>query len=107
MNTPIARGWFMMEVALALLRCLAVGASSARLANRRITLDLTEAAKEHIARVGQDPAYGARPLKRFLQPALETPLSRQLTSGEIANHTRVTVEFKEGELVFEAKAGKK
>jgi ATP-dependent Clp protease ATP-binding subunit ClpB len=79
----------------------------ARLADRHITLDLTDAAKEHIAREGYDPVYGARPLKRFLQRALETPLSRQLISGEITDHSRVTVDFKKGELAFEAKAGKK
>jgi ATP-dependent Clp protease ATP-binding subunit ClpB len=79
----------------------------ARLADRHITLDLTAAAKEHIAREGYDPVYGARPLKRFLQRALETPLSRQLISGEITDHTRVTLDFKKGELVFEKKVGKK
>ena len=79
----------------------------ARLADRHITLDLTDAAKEHIACEGYDPVYGARPLKRFLQRALETRLSRQLISGAITDHTRVTVEFKKGELVFETKAGRK
>ena len=81
--------------------------SRARLADRHITLDLTDAAKEHIAREGYDPVYGARPLKRFLQRALETPLSRQLISGEVRDHTRVTVEFKKGELVFATKPGKR
>ncbi|MBI5387838.1 MAG: ATP-dependent chaperone ClpB [Verrucomicrobia bacterium] len=88
-----------VELQLTLLR--------ARLADRHITLDLSDAAKEHLAREGYDPVYGARPLKRFLQRALETPLSRQLISGEITDHSRMTVEFKKGELVFEAKAGKK
>ncbi len=78
-----------------------------RLADRHITLDLSDAAKEHIAREGYDPVYGARPLKRYLQRALETPLSRQLIAGEVTDHSRVTVEFKKGELVFEAKAAKK
>ena len=87
-----------VEVQLTLLR--------ARLADRHITLDLSDAAKEHIAREGYDPVYGTRPLKRFLQRAIETPLSRQLISGEITDHSRVTVEFKKGELVFETKAGK-
>ncbi|MBK9139461.1 MAG: ATP-dependent chaperone ClpB [Verrucomicrobia bacterium] len=87
-----------VDLQLALLRT--------RLADRHITLDLTDAAKEHIAREGYDPVYGARPLKRFLQRAIETPLSRQLISGEITDHCRVTVDFKKGELVFEAKAGR-
>jgi ATP-dependent Clp protease ATP-binding subunit ClpB len=88
-----------VELQLTLLR--------ARLADRHITLDLSDAAKEHLAREGYDPVYGARPLKRFLQRALETPLSRQLISGAVTDHSRVTIEFKRGELLFEAKAGKK
>ena len=78
-----------------------------RLADRHIELELSDAAKEHIAREGYDPVYGARPLKRFLQRALETPLSRKLIAGEIADHTSVTVEFKKGELVFEVTAARK
>ncbi len=88
-----------VELQLTLLR--------ARLADRHITLDLSDAAKEHLAREGYDPVYGARPLKRFLQRAIETPLSRQLISGEVTDHIRVTVDFKKGELVFGAKAAKK
>ena len=60
-----------------------------------------------IAREGHDPVYGARPLKRFLRRALETPLSRKLIAGEITDNNRVTVEIKKGELVFEAKAGER
>ena len=76
----------------------------ARLADRHIELDLSDAAKEHIAREGYDPVYGARPLKRYLQRAVETPLSRKLIAGEITDHSRVIVESKKGELVFESKA---
>ena len=71
-----------------------------RLADLRIDLDLTESAKEHVARSGYDPVYGARPLKRYLQRHVETPLSRKLISGEINSHSRVIVDFKSGELVF-------
>jgi ATP-dependent Clp protease ATP-binding subunit ClpB len=78
-----------------------------RLAQRHIELELSDAAKEHIAREGYDPVYGARPLKRFLQRALETPLSRQLIAGDITDRSRVTVDFKKGEIVFETKAAKK
>jgi len=78
-----------------------------RLAERHIELHLTEAAKEHIAREGYDPVYGARPLKRFIQRALETPLSRQLIAGEVTDHSRVMIDFKKGELTFEAKPAKK
>jgi ATP-dependent Clp protease ATP-binding subunit ClpB len=81
-----------VELQLKLLR--------ARLAERHIELELTEPAKEHVAREGYDPIYGARPLKRYLQRHIETPLSRKLISGEMGDHSRVIVDFKSGELVF-------
>jgi len=74
-----------------------------RLADRHMDLELTEAAREHIAREGYDPVYGARPLKRFLQRQVETALSRKLLAGEIHDHSRVTVEWKNGALAFTAR----
>jgi ATP-dependent Clp protease ATP-binding subunit ClpB len=88
-----------VELQLTLLRT--------RLADRHIELELSDAAKEHIAREGYDPVYGARPLKRFLQRQVETALSRKLLAGDITDHSRVTVELKEGELVFSATQLKK
>ena len=79
---------------------LLLGQLRTRLAERRIELELTESAKEHIAREGYDPVYGARPLKRFLQRQLETALSRKLLSGELLDGTKVTVGFNAGELTF-------
>jgi ATP-dependent Clp protease ATP-binding subunit ClpB len=73
-----------------------------RLADRHIELELTAAAKAHVAREGYDAVFGARPLKRFLQRHLETALSRKLLSGEIRDHTRVTVDYRNASLVFEA-----
>jgi len=72
-----------------------------RLADRHIELELTDAAREHVAREGYDPVYGARPLKRYLQRQVETALSRKLLGGEIQDHQRVVVDFKKGALVFE------
>jgi ATP-dependent Clp protease ATP-binding subunit ClpB len=72
-----------------------------RLAERHIELELTEAAKRYVAREGYDPVYGARPLGRFLQRAIETPLSRKLIAGESGDYSRITVDFKQGRLVFE------
>ncbi len=83
-----------VELQLKLLR--------ARLADRHIELELSEAAREHIAREGFDPVYGARPLKRFLQRQVETSLSRRILAGDVRDNSRVTVEFKKGELVFES-----
>jgi ATP-dependent Clp protease ATP-binding subunit ClpB len=82
---------------------LLLGLLRLRLADRHIELELSDAAKEHIAREGYDPVYGARPLKRYLQRQLETALSRKLLAGDITDHSRVTVDFKKGELVFESK----
>ncbi|MDB6054566.1 MAG: ATP-dependent chaperone ClpB [Verrucomicrobiales bacterium] len=78
-----------------------------RLAERQIEIVLTEAARDYIAREGYDPVYGARPLKRFLQRRVETPLSRKLISGEITDGSHVTVDLKAGELVFESNVLKK
>ena len=78
----------------------------ARLAERNIAIDLTDAAKEYIAREAYDPVYGARPLKRFIQRYVETPLSRKLIVGEITDGSHITVEFKAGALVFTSLAHK-
>src|ERR1700738_1243915 len=73
-----------------------------RLSERHLDLELTEAAKEYIAREGYDPVYGARPLKRFLQRHLETVLSRQILAGTIPENSLVTVSSKKGQLTFES-----
>jgi ATP-dependent Clp protease ATP-binding subunit ClpB len=74
-----------------------------RLDDHRIRLELTEAAKEHIARAGYDPVYGARPLRRYLQRELETRLGRMIIAGEIREGSVVTVDAEEGRLVVHAK----
>ena len=73
-----------------------------RLAERRITLVLSDAAKRHIVKVGYDPNYGARPLKRTIQKELETPLGRKILAGDIAEGQTVNVDFDDvrGELTF-------
>jgi ATP-dependent Clp protease ATP-binding subunit ClpB len=52
-----------------------------RLSERNIEIHLTDPAKEYIAREAYDPVYGARPLKRFVQRQVETPLSRKLIAA--------------------------
>ncbi|HEV3144550.1 MAG TPA: ATP-dependent chaperone ClpB [Gemmataceae bacterium] len=76
-----------------------------RLAERRIHLEVTDAAKTHLVRVGYEPAYGARPLKRVLQKELETVLARKILSGEIRDGQTVSVDYDErrGELTFKGK----
>ena len=69
-----------------------------RLEDRRVDLQLTERAREFIAREGFDPVFGARPLKRFLQRELETRIGRALISGDLADGARVTVDVEDGKL---------
>jgi len=71
-----------------------------RLAERHITLELTEGAKDYFATTGYDPTYGARPLKRLLQREIETTLGRKLLAGEIGEHTRVVVDWDGKSLSF-------
>jgi ATP-dependent Clp protease ATP-binding subunit ClpB len=73
-----------------------------RLAERRITLELSDPARRHLVKVGYDPSYGARPLKRTIQKELETPLGRKILAGEIDDGETVDVGFDEvrGELTF-------
>ena len=72
-----------------------------RLADRGISIELTEGARAFIAREGYDPIYGARPLKRFLTRTLETRLGREIIAGKIPDGARVSVDEHDGELSFE------
>ncbi len=65
----------------------------ARLADRKINVVLTDAAKRHLVRVGYDPAYGARPLRRTLQKEVETVLSRMMLRGEVRDGMTVEVDY--------------
>jgi ATP-dependent Clp protease ATP-binding subunit ClpB len=73
----------------------------ARLSDRGIELELTDAAKETLAEAGWDPTYGARPLKRALQRLVENPLAMRLLEGDFAEGDRIRVDAQNGELVFE------
>jgi ATP-dependent Clp protease ATP-binding subunit ClpB len=73
----------------------------ARLAERGLRLELTDAVKETLAEAGWDPTYGARPLKRAIQRLLENPLALRLLEGEFAEGDTVRVDAKDGELAFE------
>ncbi|MED4876677.1 AAA family ATPase, partial [Anoxybacillus geothermalis] len=77
---------------------------SARLADRHIELVLTEAAKQYIAEAGFDPVYGARPLKRFMQKQIETPLAKELIAGRVREYGTVMVDAENGRLVIRPSA---
>jgi len=77
-----------------------LGRLRGRLAERRIALELTPEAKKYLARLGYDPAYGARPLKRLLQKEIETALARKILAGEIRDASKVLVDYDGAALQF-------
>ena len=75
------------------------------LSTRKISLDLTEAAKALIAEKGYDPVYGARPLKRTIQRLIQDPLAVKILGGEFKEGDRITVDSDGDELTFSHGAG--
>ena len=71
----------------------------ARLADKSLKLDITDAAKALIIERGYDPLYGARPLRRYLQSSVETLIARRILSGDIAAGATLTVDVENGELI--------
>ena len=70
-----------------------------RLADKSLSLELTDAAKSLIIERGYDPLYGARPLRRVLQSSVETLLARTILSGELSEGSTIVVDAQDGELV--------
>jgi ATP-dependent Clp protease ATP-binding subunit ClpB len=79
---------------------LLLGNLQKRLDERKITLEMTARAKEFIAREAYDPVYGARPLLRYLQQRIETPLAREIIAGRLHDGQKLTVDEEGGGLVF-------
>ncbi len=71
-----------------------------RLAGQGLHLSIAKPAEEYMAREGYDPVYGARPLKRFMQQHLETPLARKIIAGQIGEDAHVEVVLENDELVI-------
>ncbi len=69
-----------------------IAALAKRLSGRRLTLDVTEAAREWLALNGYDPLYGARPLRRLVQTAIGDTLARALLAGEVRDGQTVRVD---------------
>ena len=72
-----------------------LGRLNRRLADRRITVRVTDAAKEWLALTGFDPVYGARPLRRLIQTTIEDQLARRVLSGEVLEGDTVTFDVDE------------
>ncbi|MFZ0324861.1 MAG: AAA family ATPase, partial [Actinomycetes bacterium] len=77
---------------LARIVALQVVALDQRLADRRITIDVTDEARAWLSTEGYDPAYGARPLRRLIQTAIGDPLARLLIAGDVKDGDEVLVE---------------
>jgi ATP-dependent Clp protease ATP-binding subunit ClpB len=70
------------------------------LAERKISLELTDAAKEMLFSEGYDPAYGARPLKRAIQRMIQDPLALKILDGEVLHGDHVVVDAREHKMTF-------
>jgi ATP-dependent Clp protease ATP-binding subunit ClpB len=75
-----------------------------RLEDRKIVLLPTEASRDWLARVGYDPMYGARPLKRLIQRDIENPLALKLLQGDFADGDKIVVDSDGDKLVFKKQA---
>ncbi len=80
---------------LAAIVDLQVDRLARRLADRRLTLEVTPAAREWLALTGYDPVYGARPLRRLVQTAVGDQLARELLGGQVLDGDTVTVDLSE------------
>ncbi|OGO46003.1 MAG: hypothetical protein A2W34_05580, partial [Chloroflexi bacterium RBG_16_64_32] len=74
-----------------------------RLAERRVILELTEAAKAELVKEGFDPVFGARPLRRTIERRVANPLARRILAGEFAEGDTALVGYRDGDYTFEKK----
>jgi len=74
-----------------------------RLQERKLSIELTDAAKKYIAEQGYSPVYGARPLKRSLQKLILDPLSMDILSGKFSEGDHIVVGISKGEITFSKK----
>jgi len=77
-----------------------IGLLAKRLEPQKITIELTPAAKDFLARAGFDPVYGARPLKRTIQHLIQDPMATKILEGSIKEGDHVVIDAKDGEIVF-------
>jgi ATP-dependent Clp protease ATP-binding subunit ClpC len=71
-----------------------------RLADRKLTIDITETARAYLVKMGYDPAYGARPLRRAIEHYVENPLAAKLLTGELKEGDTVVVDHGPEGLTF-------
>jgi ATP-dependent Clp protease ATP-binding subunit ClpB len=78
-----------------------LGVLRARLARMELGFEVSDAAVAELAKVGFDPVYGARPLKRAIQSEIENPLSKAILEGRFAAKDRIVADYRGGRMVFE------
>ncbi|HJF02626.1 MAG TPA: AAA family ATPase, partial [Flavonifractor plautii] len=83
---------------------LLVAELNRRLEDKQLKVALTPAAKQHIIDSAYDPAFGARPLRRFVQHSVETLISRKIIADEVQGGDTLTVDCRDGELTVESKS---
>jgi ATP-dependent Clp protease ATP-binding subunit ClpB len=81
-----------------------VGRLSRVLAQRELTLEVTDKARDRLAAEGYDPVFGARPLKRLLQTEVQNEIARKVLAGELVAGDRVVVDVRAGAFTFEKAA---
>ncbi|MFQ5583024.1 MAG: ATP-dependent chaperone ClpB [Calditrichia bacterium] len=79
---------------------LQIGDLQRRLADQNLSIAVSDAAKDRLAEIGYDPAYGARPLKRTIQHEIVNPLSREILADKFEKGEKIVVDFRNGEFVF-------
>jgi ATP-dependent Clp protease ATP-binding subunit ClpB len=77
---------------------------SNRLLQKEIKIEVTERAKDYLAKIGFDPNLGARPLKRVIQKTVLDPLALKIVSGQLKEGDKILVDFEGGKIVFKTKA---
>lgn len=70
------------------------------LLEKNIHLKISNEVIRHIAELGYEPQFGARPIKRVIQRAVLNELSKEILSGKVAANSKISIEFKEGKLLF-------
>ena len=73
---------------------------SERLEERQVKIEISDAARNFIAKTGYDPVYGARPLRRYIQRELETRIGRALIAGDVPDGATLQVDLKNDDLVI-------
>ena len=80
-----------------------IKSSTGRLAEREISIEVTENMKKHIAKKGFDPAYGARPLRRAIQSLIEDTFAEEILDGKVKNGDNVVIDFLDEKVMITTK----